>query len=200
MNRDRCLSQSIARKLVIKNFKQLEPKKNAEFYEKNYGISKWNFVKFINKVLQRWRNYENSKVLPSIRSQDGSSSRTRTLLWNYQGRLQELQNEVNCMSDSKDFQDAESVRSGHSHVTSQPMSFPTHPILERMLRPSFVSPSRREGPPSIWDPHDLSGNVFANQDASSSAPCSQELNQWSSSIEEPLHMSTAEKSERPEQN
>ena len=34
------------------------------------------------------------------------------------GRLQELQNEVNCMNDSKDFQDAESVRSGNSHVTS----------------------------------------------------------------------------------
>ena len=30
------------------------------------------------------------------------------------GRLQELQNEVNCMNDSKDFQDAESVRSGNS--------------------------------------------------------------------------------------
>ena len=35
------------------------------------------------------------------------------------GRLQELQNEVNCMNDSKDFQDAESVRSENSHVTSQ---------------------------------------------------------------------------------
>ena len=34
--------------------------------------------------LPRWRNYENSKVLPSIRSQDGSSSRIKTLLWNYQ--------------------------------------------------------------------------------------------------------------------
>ena len=40
------------------------------------------------------------------------------------GRVQELQNEVNCMNDSKDFQDAESVRSGHSHVTSGPVSFP----------------------------------------------------------------------------
>ena len=29
------------------------------------------------------------------------------------GRIQELQNEVNCMNDSKDFQDAESVRSGN---------------------------------------------------------------------------------------
>ena len=46
------------------------------------------------------------------------------------GRLQELQNEVNCMNDSKDFQDAESVRSGNSHVTSQPMLFPKHPPFE----------------------------------------------------------------------
>ena len=30
------------------------------------------------------------------------------------GRSQELQNEVNCKNDSKDFQDAESVRSGNS--------------------------------------------------------------------------------------
>ena len=30
------------------------------------------------------------------------------------GRVKEIQNEVNCMSDSKDFQDAESVRSGNS--------------------------------------------------------------------------------------
>ena len=57
MKRDRWLSQSIARKLVITNFKPLEPKKNAEFYKKNYGISKKIFVKFINKVLLRWRNY-----------------------------------------------------------------------------------------------------------------------------------------------
>ena len=33
------------------------------------------------------------------------------------GGVQELQNEVNCMNDSRDFQDAESVRSGNSHVT-----------------------------------------------------------------------------------
>ena len=116
------------------------------------------------------------------------------------GRVQELQNEVNCMNDSKDFQDAESVRSGNSHVTSRPVSFPPHPIPEGMLRHSFVSPRRREGPPSTWDTHGISGNVFVNLDASSSAPCPQEMHQWNSSIEEPLHSSTVEKSERPEQN
>ena len=54
------------------------------------------------------------------------------------GRVQELQNEVNCMNDSKEFQDAQSVRSGNSHVTSRPMSFPTHPIPEGMARGSGV--------------------------------------------------------------
>ena len=112
------------------------------------------------------------------------------------GRIQELQNEMNCMSDSKEFQDAESIRSGNSHVTTQPVSFPPHPIPEGMLSRSFGMPSRREGPPSIWDTHGISGSVFVNPDASSSAPYPQELNQWSSSIEEPLHSSTVEKSKR----
>ena len=116
------------------------------------------------------------------------------------GRVQELQNEVNCMNDSKDFQDAESIRSGNSHVTSRPVSFPPHPIPEGMLRHSFVTPSRNDGPPSIWDTHGISGNVFVNPDASSSAPYPQELHQWNSSIEEPLHLSTVEKSERQEQD
>ena len=67
------------------------------------------------------------------------------------GKIQELQNEINCMDDSRDFQDAESVRSGHSHVTSQPVSFPLHPVLGGMLSRSIGMPSRKDGPPSIWD-------------------------------------------------
>ena len=65
------------------------------------------------------------------------------------GKIQDLQNEINSMNDSRDFQDAESVRSGHSHVTSQPVSFPPHPIPGGMLSRSLGIPSRREGPPSI---------------------------------------------------
>ena len=84
MNKDERLSHNVARKFLITNSKQLERNKNAKFYRKNYGVSKRIFVKFINKILLRWRNYENSRVLPSIRSPDRSSSRIRTLLWNYQ--------------------------------------------------------------------------------------------------------------------
>ena len=117
------------------------------------------------------------------------------------GRLEELQNEVNCMNDSKDFQDAESVRSGNSHVTSPPGVFPKHPPFEGLLRPSFVSPRRTDGPPNIWDTSGISGNVFAHLQASSSAPYPQELNStWRKTVEEPIHMSIAEKSGRPERD
>ena len=59
------------------------------------------------------------------------------------GKIQELQNETNCMNDSRDFQDAESVRSGQSHVASQPVVFPRHPDPGGML-------SRSLGMPQQW--------------------------------------------------
>ena len=62
---------------------------------------------------------------------------------------------INCMNDSRDFQDAESVRNGHSHVTSQPVSFPPHPVRGGMLSRSIGMPSRKDGPPSIWDTHGI---------------------------------------------
>ena len=80
------------------------------------------------------------------------------------------------------------------------MSFSPHPVPGEMLSRSVGMPGRKDGPPSIWDTHGTSGNVFANPAASSSAPYPHELNPWSTSIEEPLHTSTVEKSERPEQN
>ena len=60
------------------------------------------------------------------------------------GKIQELQNEIDCMNDSRDFQDAESVRSGQSHVASQPASFPPHPVPGRMLSRSTGKPSHKK--------------------------------------------------------
>ena len=96
------------------------------------------------------------------------------------GKIQDLQNEINCMNDSKEFQDDESIRSGNSHVTSRPVSFPLHPVPGGMKSRSLGMPSRKNGPSSIWDTHGISGHVFADPVASSTAPCPQELNPWSS--------------------
>ena len=113
------------------------------------------------------------------------------------GRILEMQNEVSCVNDSKDFQDAESVRSGNSHVTSQPMSFPTHPIPEGMLRPSFVSPRRAAMHLGYtW----YIGKRFCKSTCFLFSSLSSTNEPMGTTIEEPLHMSTAEKSEGPEQN
>ena len=83
-SRDRQLSRNIAKKSVITNSMQLTQKKSADPYKDNCGDRNWNFVKLINKVLQKWKNYGNSRVLPSIRSRDINLLRIKTLFWNYQ--------------------------------------------------------------------------------------------------------------------
>ena len=148
-------------------------------------------VNFTKCVLQ-WKR---SKLHPPICHEGGANldlAVCGTIL-EITGKIQELQSEITCMNDSRDFHDAESVRSGQSLVTSQPVSFPPHPIPGGKLSRSFGMPSRREGPPSIWDTHGISGNVFANPVASSSAPHPQELNPWSSGREETTHSSTVER-------
>ena len=103
------------------------------------------------------------------------------------GKLQELQNEVNCMNDSMDFRDAESICSGNPHVTSPPGLFPRHPPFEKMLKPAFISQRQIDGPPNIWDTSSISGNVLAPPQTSSSTPYPQELNStWKKTIEEPI--------------
>ena len=68
-------------------------------------------------------------------------------------RIQELQIEVNCMNDSRDFQDAESVRSGLSLVPSQPALFPLYRDPGRLL-------SRNDKPPDIWNTQGFFGKRF----------------------------------------
>ena len=91
-------------------------------------------------------------------------------------KIHKLQNEVNCMNDSRDFKDAESVLSGQSHVTCQPAFFPPFQNPGGMRSRPGGMPSRNDALASIWDTHGISGNVFVNPAASSSAPYPQESN------------------------
>ena len=115
------------------------------------------------------------------------------------GKMQELQNEINCMNDSRDFQDAESVRSGQSHVASQPVFSPPHPDPGGMLSRSLGMPTRNNGPPSIWDTHGVWRNVFANPTASSSAPCPGGFNPWISNVSEHTSQHVMSESQTPAQ-
>ena len=110
------------------------------------------------------------------------------------GRLQELQKEVNCMNDSKDFQDAESVRSRNSHVTNQPMLFPNILFLKGCWGLHSYRRAAKKGRHAFGTHMVYRETFFANPHASSSAPYPQELNPWERTIEEPRRMFTAEKS------
>ena len=140
-------------------------------------------MKLMRKASMKWKNCSDFKALHSTIARRKLVEDRDTIL-ELTGKIQELQNEIYCIHDSRDFQDAESVRSGHSHVASQPVSFSPHAVPGGVLSRSFGMPSRKNGPPSIWDTHGKSGNVFANPTASSSAPYPEELNPWSSHISE----------------
>ena len=114
----------------------------------------------------------------------------------FTNKVQELQNEIYCMNDSRDFEDAESVRSGLSHVTSQPALLPPFRDPGGMLSRSVGMPSRSDKPPDIWDTHGILGNVFVSPPASSSSPYppGQGFNPWTSFTSE--HTSPRVMSER----
>ena len=78
------------------------------------------------------------------------------------GKIQELQNEINCMNDSRDFSRCWiSTQRTFPTFASQLVSFPPHPVPGgRPSRFDRKCRGRRDGPPSIWDTHGVSGNVF----------------------------------------
>ena len=127
-------------------------------------------MKLMREVSMKWKNGRNFRVVLSTPLREEDYPKIKILSLNSLPRYRNCTNEINCMNDSKVLKDAESVRSGHSHVASHPVSFPPHPVPGGMLSRSIGMPSRTNGPPSIWDTHGKPGNVFANPTASSSAP------------------------------
>ena len=96
------------------------------------------------------------------------------------GAVQESQNERNWTCVSKEFQDLESN-------------------FWRNAEPFFWNAESQRRAPMHLGHTCYIGKRFADPHASSSALYPHELHQWNSS-EEPLHLSTVEKSERPDQN
>ena len=131
----------------------------------------------------RIKSLHEMKELSSVQESRVDESSRRRLIENQDtineltARIQELQNEVNCMNDSRDFKDAESLRSGPSHVPSQPALFPPYRDPGGLL-------SRNNQPLDTWNSKGTSGNVFANPRASSSSPYPGEFNPWISNVTE----------------
>ena len=145
-----CKKNSIA--LKLKNFND----EINNFSMIGYYSKIRNFVKLIIKVSMKWKNYGNSRVLPSTPLQDENSSRIRSLFWNFRTRYRNCKMKLIVWMIQKIFR---MLNQFAVEIPTLPVD-KCHQILGGMLSRSIGMPSRREGPPSIWDTHGISGNVF----------------------------------------
>ena len=73
------------------------------FFVNNYRNKIGIFVKLMRKVAMRWKNGSGFKGLHSIQFSRRKLVEDRDTIPELTGKIQELQNEINCMSDSRDF-------------------------------------------------------------------------------------------------
>ena len=154
MNKDERLSQSVARKFHELFAAQAEQERKILFGD--LWRQQQDFREVHQQNLQEMKELQKFQYSTFDELTRQEFIEDQNTIMELSGRLQELQNEANCLNDSEDFQDAESVRSGHSHVTSQPGVFPKHPPFEGLLKPAFASPRRTDGPPNVWDTSGIS--------------------------------------------
>ena len=129
---------------------------HEQFFEQNRELREAQ-MKSLNEMEELYRFQ--SSTFDTIARRKLIKDRDTTIL-ELTGKIQELQNEINCVNDSRDFQVAESVRSGQSHVNSQPVFFPPHPDPGGMLSRSLGMPSRNNGPPRKLGTHMVFRETF----------------------------------------
>ena len=146
---------------------------NFDEINKFFMNSYWNKIEELREAHEkRWKNWSDFKGLHSMNFREENWSKIETLSLNSQARFRNYRMKLVAWMIREICKDAESVRSGNSHVTSEPAFFTPFRDPGGMLSRSLGMPSRNNGPPSICDTQGFSGNVFANPAASSSAPLS----------------------------
>ena len=125
----------------------------------------WNkigiFVKVMKKVLMRWKNWSDFKALLSIQFQGEDWSKIETLSLNSQARFRNYRTKLTAWNDIQEiFKMLNQYAVDNPTLPVNQCFSPPHPDPGGMLSRSVGMPSRSNGPPSIWDTHGISGNVF----------------------------------------
>ena len=111
-------SQSVARKFLIIRTPSSSSRTRTQHSQEESWRQQQDFLEVHQQNLTEMKelqNFQSSTFDTLVRRKLTEDQNT---IMELSGRLQELQNEVNCMNDPKDFQDAESVRSGNSRYQS----------------------------------------------------------------------------------
>ena len=158
------------------------------------------FVKLMRKVSMKWKNWSNFRVLHSTQLQEEDSSKIKILSLNSLARYR------NCKMKFIVWMIQEISKMLNQYAADIP-TLPVNLCLSHLIQflkecCDILSYRRaaEKGLPSIWDTHGISGNVFANPTASSSAPYPQELNPWSSHMSEPIHHMWCRENQTPVQD
>ena len=153
-----------------KNFIVLKQKNDVDkiinFFMNSYWSKTGIFVKLMRKDSIKWKNWSdfNERIeeisgfyIRQLQEEDWSKIKTQS--WNSLARYRNCKTKL--YGWFKRFSRCwNQYAVGHSHVTSQLVFFSPHPILGGMLSRSIEMPSPKDGLPSIWDTHGMSGNFF----------------------------------------
>ena len=162
------------------------------FFMNSYWSKIGIFVKLMKKASVRWKNWSDFKAQHSTQLRGETWSKIEILSLNSQARYR------NYRMKSIVWMIREIFKMLNQYA--KPVFFPLHPDPGGTLSRSLGMPSRKEGPPSIWDTHGISGTVFANPTASSSAPYPQESNPWISNFSEHTSPHVMNESQTPVQD
>ena len=132
----------------------------------------------MRKASVKWKNWRDFRVLHwQLQDEDWSKIEIRDTILELAGKIQELQNEINCMNMIREI-----LRMLNQYAVDNP-TLPVNQCFSHLIQilvelpsRSLGMPSRNDGQPRIWDTHGISENVYANPTASSSAPFPQESN------------------------
>ena len=105
----------------------------------------WDLREAHDKSLNAMEEKSDFKALHSIQFRGEDWSKIEILSLKSQARFRNYRMKSTARRIREIFEHAESVRSGHSHVTSQLVSFPPHPVPAGML-----SRSNRNAEPQRW--------------------------------------------------
>ena len=130
MNSEERLSLNTVKKFFITNSLQLKPNKIEKILQEELLRQQQDFCEVHQKDVMKMKELQKFQHSTFDEFAQKKFIEDQKIIMELSERLQELQNEVNCMNDSRDFRDAESICSGNSHVTSPPGLFPRHPPFE----------------------------------------------------------------------
>ena len=156
----------------------------------------WNkigiFVKLMRKVSMKWKNWSDFKDLHSIKCQEEDLIEDRDTILELTGKIQESQNETNCVNESRDFS-----RCWISTKWTIPR-FQSTSVFPTSSR-SWWNAEPFSGNAEL-DTHGFSGNIFTNPTASPSAPCPQESDPRISNVSEHTSPHMMSESQTPVQD